>query len=136
MRSAWVGESSTTRILPLAMRGPGYQRPCASPPGEAAPAVTLPDAEAAYAVQEGVASSLDWFGENTPRHWKSGAPSAAALQTHAPLPPAGVWSSPADARAWPFHLRGIEAENVAHRLEHLPPLLLGDVVVGPQHFDQ
>ena len=29
--------------------------------GEAAPAVTLPDADAAYAVQDGVAASLAWF---------------------------------------------------------------------------
>ena len=35
--------------------------------------------------------------------------------THAPLPPAGVWASPADARDWPFHQRGIEAE-IALRL--------------------
>ena len=35
--------------------------------------------------------------------------------THAPLPPEGLWSSPADMRAWPFHWRGIEAE-VALRL--------------------
>jgi 2-keto-4-pentenoate hydratase len=83
--------------------------------GDTAPAVTLPDAESAYAVQDGVAASLAWFEGSAPRHWKSGAPSAAALQTHAPLPPAGVWPSPADARRWPFHLRGIEAE-IALRL--------------------
>jgi 2-keto-4-pentenoate hydratase len=35
--------------------------------------------------------------------------------THAPLPPAGVWTSPARSGTWPFHLRGIEAE-VALRL--------------------
>ena len=83
--------------------------------GEAVPAVTLPDADAAYLVQDGVARALGWFGGHTPGHWKSGAPSAVALQTHAPLPPAGVWSSPADARTWPCHLRGIEAE-IALRL--------------------
>jgi 2-keto-4-pentenoate hydratase len=83
--------------------------------GAAAAAVTLPDADAAYAVQDGVAASLTWFEDAAPQHWKSGAPSAAALQTHAPLPPAGVWPSPADARAWPFHWRGIEAE-IALRL--------------------
>ena len=37
------------------------------------------------------------------------------LHAHAPLPPAGVWASPADARDWPFKLRGVEAE-VALRL--------------------
>jgi 2-keto-4-pentenoate hydratase len=83
--------------------------------GEAAAAVTLPDADAAYAVQDGVAAALAWFGNAAPRHWKSGAPSKAALQTHAPLPPEGVWPSPADSRHWPFHWRGIEAE-IALRL--------------------
>lgn len=82
---------------------------------EVAAAVTLSDAEAAYAVQDGVASALAWF-DDTPGYWKSGAPSAAALQTHAPLPPEGIWLSPADARNWPFHLRGIEAE-IALRLQ-------------------
>ena len=84
--------------------------------GEAATKVTLPDADAAYAVQDGVAASLAWFENGAPRNWKSGAPSAAALQTHAPLPPEGVWPSPADARHRHFHLRGIEAE-IALRLK-------------------
>lgn len=75
----------------------------------------LSDAAAAYAVQAGVAQALGWFGDAVPRCWKSGGPSREAVLTHAPLPPAGVWASPADARAWPFHFRGIEAE-VALRL--------------------
>ena len=83
--------------------------------GTAAAAVPLPDAAAAYAVQDGVAQALGWFGDAVPRHWKSGAPSPDALQTHAPLPPTGVWASPADARGRPFRLRGIEAE-IALRL--------------------
>ncbi|HEY6133115.1 MAG TPA: fumarylacetoacetate hydrolase family protein [Rubrivivax sp.] len=83
----------------------------------AAADVPLPDAAAAYAVQAGVAQALGWFGDAAPRHWKSGGPSRDAVLTHAPLPPMGVWASPADARArsWPFHFRGIEAE-VALRL--------------------
>ncbi len=76
----------------------------------------LPDAAAAYAVQQAVADSLGWFdGDRVPRFWKSGGPSRDAVLTHAPLPPAGVWTSPADARGWPFRMRGIEAE-VALRL--------------------
>ncbi|HET9822177.1 MAG TPA: 2-keto-4-pentenoate hydratase, partial [Burkholderiaceae bacterium] len=78
-------------------------------------AVPLADAEAAYAVQAGVARALGWFDGGVPRHWKSGGASREALQTHAPLPPAGVWASPADGRAWPLHFRGIEAE-IALRL--------------------
>ncbi len=78
-------------------------------------AVPLPDAAAAYAVQDGVAQALAWFGDAVPRHWKSGGPSRDAVLTHAPLPPAGVWASPADARDWPFQFRGIEAE-IALRL--------------------
>jgi 2-keto-4-pentenoate hydratase len=81
------------------------------------PAVTLADAAAAYAVQDGVAAALGWFNGATPRHWKSGGPSRDAVLTHAALPPDGVWTSPADAGAWPFHFRGIEAE-IALRLAH------------------
>lgn len=80
----------------------------------AQPAIAPADADAAYAVQARVAEALRWF-DGPPRHWKSGGPSREAVQTHAPLPPAGVWASPADARAWPWHARGIEAE-VALRL--------------------
>jgi 2-keto-4-pentenoate hydratase len=78
----------------------------------AAAEVPLPDAASAYAVQAGVAQALGWFGDAVPRYWKSGGPSRDAVLTHAPLPPAGVWASPADARerSWPFHFRGIEAE--------------------------
>jgi 2-keto-4-pentenoate hydratase len=74
-----------------------------------APLTVLPDADAAYAVQNAVAHALGWF-DGVPRHWKSGGASLAT-QTHAPLPPQGVWASPADARAWPFTTaRVIEAE--------------------------
>lgn len=79
------------------------------------PAPALTDAKAAYAVQTAVARTLGWFGDAVPMHWKSGGPSRDAVLTHAPLPPAGVWTSPAEARAWPFTLRVIEAE-VAVRL--------------------
>ena len=79
------------------------------------PAPTLADAADAYAVQALVARTLGWFGDAAPQYWKSGGPSRDAVLTHAPLPPAGVWSSPADAGAWPFTLRCIEAE-VALRL--------------------
>ena len=50
-----------------------------------------------------------------PRYWKAGGPSRETLLTHAALPAKGVWTSPADARAWPFNLRLIEAE-IALRL--------------------
>lgn len=83
--------------------------------GQTVAAPALPDAAAAYAVQAGVAAALGWFADGTPRFWKSGGASRQAVQTHAPLPPAGVWPSPAAAGAWPFRLRGIEAE-VALRL--------------------
>lgn len=79
------------------------------------PAPALADAAAAYAVQARVAHALGWFGAAPPRYWKSGGPSREAVATHAPLPPAGVWASPAQAGARPFKLRGIEAE-VALRL--------------------
>lgn len=78
--------------------------------GQPVAAPVLPDADAAYAVQDGVAAALGWFGGVAPLLWKSGGPSREALQTHAPLPPAGIWISPADATRHPFHMRGIEAE--------------------------
>jgi 2-keto-4-pentenoate hydratase len=80
---------------------------------QAAP--TLVDAAAAYAAQARVARELGWFGDTTPRYWKSGGPSRDAVISPAPLPPAGVWFSPAQAVNWSFTLRGIEAE-VALRL--------------------
>lgn len=68
----------------------------------------------AYRVQALVLGALD--GHAGPhRHWKSGGPSRDAVLTHAPLPAAGVWASPADGRTHPFRLRLIEAE-VALRL--------------------
>ena len=73
-------------------------------------------AEAAYAVQDGVALAMGWFaGRDVPRHWKSGGANRTAEMAHAPLPPQGVWASPADARQWPFFHRGIEGE-IALRL--------------------
>jgi 2-keto-4-pentenoate hydratase len=73
------------------------------------------DAEAAYAAQDAVANACGWFREAPAGHWKSGGPSRDAVLTHAALPPAGVWTSPAEAQTWPFRLRGIEAE-IALRL--------------------
>lgn len=75
----------------------------------------LVDAADAYAVQDGVAQRMRWFADRPAAAWKSGGPSRTAVLTHAALPPEGVWTSPADARAWPFRLRGIEAE-IALRL--------------------
>lgn len=76
---------------------------------------TLSSAEQAYAVQDGVAEALQWYGPEGPRHWKSGGASRQATLTHAPLPPAGIWNSPATAGAFAFSMRGVEAE-VALRL--------------------
>ncbi|RZL86200.1 MAG: 2-keto-4-pentenoate hydratase [Variovorax sp.] len=86
-----------------------------APADAASLADALTDAADAYAVQRRVASGLGWFEGTSPRHWKSGGPSRDAVLTHAPLPPDGVWTSPAQSGTWPFHLRGIEAE-VALRL--------------------
>ncbi|MDM0079575.1 fumarylacetoacetate hydrolase family protein [Variovorax sp. J31P179] len=75
----------------------------------------LGDAGDAYAVQQRVAEELGWFATSPPRHWKAGGASRDAELTCAPLPPEGVWPSPARAGGRPFHLRGIEAE-IALRL--------------------
>ena len=80
-------------------------------PADAAPlAGHLKTAADAYSVQALVAGPGPF-----PRHWKSGGPSRTAEATHAPLPSAGVWASPAEARAWSFNFRLIEVE-IALRL--------------------
>lgn len=85
-------------------------------PADAAPlADALADAEEAYHVQQRVAQELGWFADGTPRHWKSGGPGRTQPLTHAPLPPAGVWTSPGDASRWPMHSRLVESE-IALRL--------------------
>jgi len=83
---------------------------------DAAPlAEALANAADAYAVQQRVALELGWFDASPPRYWKSGGASRDAVLTHAPLPSAGVWTSPAHSGNWPLHMRGIEAE-IALRL--------------------
>lgn len=85
-------------------------------PADAAPlADALADAGEAYAVQQRVARALGWFADGTPRYWKSGGPGRTQPLTHAPLPPAGVWSGPADLSRWPMHMRLVESE-IALRL--------------------
>lgn len=86
-------------------------------PTPAAALPPLPDADAAYAVQAAVAEALALGDGRHARHWKSGGASRGAVLTHAPLPAAGVRHSLADARHWPLHSRGIEAE-IALRLAH------------------
>lgn len=75
--------------------------------------LALAGAEQAYAVQDLVWQQL---APGAPqRHWKSGGPSREATLTHAPLLPAGVWTSPAAAGSFHFNMRLIEAE-IALRL--------------------
>ncbi|RTZ38867.1 2-keto-4-pentenoate hydratase [Candidimonas sp. SYP-B2681] len=75
----------------------------------------LNSADDAYDAQAAVARQLGWFDINFPRYWKSGGASRESMLTHAPLPPKGVWRSPASAGDFPFHNRYIEAE-IALRL--------------------
>ncbi|WP_432262574.1 fumarylacetoacetate hydrolase family protein [Cupriavidus sp. TMH.W2] len=77
-------------------------------------ATAIENAGQAYAVQSMVAHSLGWQ-EGGAGYWKSGGASREATLTHAQLPSAGVWTSPAQAGDWPFTWRGIEAE-IALRL--------------------
>ena len=84
------GACTTTRPSPPRWWKPGSPAPTVR-------AITPPDLDTAYAAQAHVGRALRWF-DGVPRHWKSGGASRTALQTHAPLPPAGVWASPADAQ--------------------------------------
>ncbi len=90
-------------------------RASGEPADAAALADALDSADEAYAVQQRVADALGWFSGGAPRHWKSGGPGRTQPLTHAPLPPAGVWASPADASRWPMHVRLVESE-IALRL--------------------
>lgn len=82
---------------------------------QAAVPPALPDAAAAYRAQALVAQALGWADVQPPRHWKSGGPTVAA-QTHAPLPPPGVFESGAELRDWPFLTARIVEAEVALRL--------------------
>lgn len=85
------------------------------PPADAAAMAALLQRPAdAYQVQQQVADGLG-AGAAGEMFWKSGGPSRDAVLTHAPLPPQGVWTSPANGREHPFRLRVIEAE-IALRL--------------------
>lgn len=68
-----------------------------------------------YAVQKRVGAELNLWADAVPRHWKSGGPSRELPITHAPLPDAVVWQTPAAVGAQPFQHRIIEAE-IALRL--------------------
>lgn len=70
----------------------------------------LSEPEHAYAVQAVVAGALGWFDTGFPQYWKSGGPNRETTLTHAPLPPAGVWQSPASAQGHDFNSLSIEAE--------------------------
>ncbi|HZE91569.1 MAG TPA: fumarylacetoacetate hydrolase family protein [Rhizobacter sp.] len=91
-----------------------YREPEAS---DALPlAGALRDLDDAYLVQTCVGNELGWWDDAPALHWKSGAASRTATQTHSPLPPRGVLRSPADMRARPaLRMRLIEAE-IAFRL--------------------
>jgi len=78
-------------------------------------AAALRDGTAAYAVQALIGRTLHGAEHGFPRYWKSGGPSREAIATHAPLPPQGVWTSPAEAHDWPCNIRLIEVE-IALRL--------------------
>lgn len=74
------------------------------------------DAAQAYVAQERLADAMAWFGAAAmPVHWKSGGASREAVLTHAPLPPAGVRSSPASFGDMRFNTPGMESE-IALRL--------------------
>ena len=70
----------------------------------------LQSTDDAYAVQELVRNDLAPEQAAVGRYWKSGASSRTADLLSSALLDAGVWTSPAQARDWPFNMRLIEIE--------------------------
>jgi len=84
----------------------------------------LQDAAQAYEVQDAIASALGWFQSGTvPANWKSGGASRNVTLTHAPLPPLGVRTSPADFSDLTFHSPGIEAEIALRLGQNVTPAM-------------
>jgi 2-keto-4-pentenoate hydratase len=77
----------------------------------------------AYEVQALVARECASHPDGVPRFWKSGGPSRPALLTHAPLPDAGVWPSPARANGWHFNFVLVEAEIALRLAREVTPAL-------------
>jgi 2-keto-4-pentenoate hydratase len=95
-------------------------------------APALADPAEAYAVQDAVAADLAWFLLAPPAHWKSGGASRDAVLTHAPLPPAGVRTSPALLADWPMHQRGVEAEIALRLGRAVSPAQAAELQADPQ----
>jgi 2-keto-4-pentenoate hydratase len=70
----------------------------------------LRSAEEAYRVQDEVAAALGWFAGARPSAWKVGAGARNETPVAAPLPPAGVVTSPGQFARDSFHSIRIEAE--------------------------
>src|SRR5690606_10206759 len=82
----------------------------------------LPESvEDAYAVQARVAQRLGWFDAAMPQYWKSGGPGKDKPILHAPLPPQGVITSPAEASQVLLFSPGIEAEIALRLGEDVAP---------------
>lgn len=93
-------------------------------------AASLTSAEQAYSAQDLVFQTLHGTRRSFPRYWKSGGPSRQSVLTHAPLPPDGVWSSPAQAGDWPFQMRLIEAEIALRLGSEVTALQAGGLAEG------
>ena len=70
----------------------------------------LQSTDEAYAVQELVRKELAPEQAAVGRYWKSGASSRDVSLLSSALLDTGVWTSPAQARDWPFNMRLIEIE--------------------------
>jgi 2-keto-4-pentenoate hydratase len=95
----------------------------------------VPDAEAAFAIQQAVGEALGWWAPwEMPGVWKSGGPSRSAPMKHAGLPTPAVHQlragEVADLRAWPLHAPVLESE-IALRLGHSVSLALASAPKPP-----
>jgi len=78
------------------------------------------DAEA-YAVQERVAQTLNWFPARDAAYWKSGGASRSSVLTHARLPSAGILGAGESLRGFRWNTPAVEAEIVLRLAQAVTP---------------
>jgi len=87
---------------------------------------TVASNEQAYAIQDACARAGRWFHDTRPKAWKVGTQGRASIPTAAPLPDAGLLSSPARIAPSVMPRLGIEAELAFRVAGDLKEVLAAD----------